>query len=461
MNAKIYVRNVKHTMKGLLTWSLKRAIGPYRKQSRWLRQVQWYSAQELQQLQLKYLKDLVKHVYETVPYYRQLMTREGFTPADIHALEDIQRFPILTKQDILSAGASLHSRKYPKLLTKTGYSGGTTGVRVALLRDLWSIGNEHAFVRRQFDWAGLTTQDVCAYLSWRIVCPPGQQQDYPYWYDAAMKELVLSTFHLSNSTIPTYLELLVKYKVMAMVGYPSAIASIARYCLRDSIKIPMKAVLTTSENLDAFQRKQISEAFECPVYDFYGGSERVCYIHTCSEGSYHILSEYGITELIEIPEQPGIRKIVATGFWNRAMPLIRYDTGDLVIPGTGMCSCGRAYPCVGKIIGRQSQIIKTPSGREFGATAVECIMEFILHDLASFPIFEAQMILYEGFHLVLEYVSERSLYAGEEEKINSLVKFHIPEDFSIELRRVSSIQKTASGKALSLVFNPSTQKTTI
>jgi phenylacetate-CoA ligase len=448
----LFLRNTRQSLKGFGTRILKRVAGPYSRRLRWLEETQWYSKEQLEQLQLRLLRDIVNHAYDTVPYYHRLMDELKIRPEDISHLEDIRRFPILTKDQIRAAGNSLHSTKYPSFLTKTAHTGGTTGQRVALKRDIWSIGNEHAFVRRQYQWAGVTTGDVCGYLSWRIVCPPGQQPRYPYVYDRGMRELILSTFHLSFQNAGMYMEAIKQYRVRALVGYPSAISILARHCLAENTAWPLQAVLTTSETLDPARREQISKAFCCPVYDNYGGSERVCYIHSCREGSYHILSEYGVTELIEIADRPQYRKVIATGFWNRAMPLIRYDTGDLVVPRDTPCSCGRQYPCVDRIIGRENSVITTPSGRVFGPTIVECIMEFILHDLKSLPIVEAQMVLEQNFRLVLEYVSLRDLEPSEEKAIGELVAYHIPSDFSFQCERVCQIRKTVSGKALSLAL---------
>jgi len=54
----------------------------------------------------------------------------------------------------------------------------------------------------------------------------------------------------------------------------------------------LRCVLTTSETLDEGKKIVISSAFECPVFDFYGGAERVCHIHTCEKGSYYVVPAY-------------------------------------------------------------------------------------------------------------------------------------------------------------------------
>ena len=149
-------------------------------------------------------------------------------------------------------------------------------------------------------------------------------------YDPFLKELILSTYHLSADTVEEYINAIKKYKVKALNGYPSAIGFISRYCIDHEISLPLTAVLTSSEVLSEDTRHDIETAFQCKVFDYYGAAERVCYIHTCEYGSYHIIPEYGYTELIP-KENSDEYSIIATGFWNTAMPFIRYDTGDSVV----------------------------------------------------------------------------------------------------------------------------------
>ena len=108
-----------------------------------------------------------------LPYYKQLMDARGIAIGDAADLDDISLFHVLTKSDVLRAGRQLVSRRYPWYLRRTAYTGGTTGTPMALQRDFFSIGNEHAFMRRQYDWAGLGLRDTCAVLTGRIVSRGG------------------------------------------------------------------------------------------------------------------------------------------------------------------------------------------------------------------------------------------------------------------------------------------------
>ena len=448
------IDDLKATLKGLLVRSVKRypiMFGHLRKR---LNETQWWNTKDLEEWQLFLLNRIVSHAYRTVPYYNSIMKNLCLTPNAIRSFQDLQKLPIISKKDIKEAGDSFISRKSTKMILHTAYTGGTTSERLALKRDLNSVCYEHAFVRRQFDWAGVNFRDRCAYLTGRVIAAHNELPRRPYVYDAAMKELILSTFHLSAETAITYAEAIKTYKVKALVAYPSAAYVLARVCVEEGINVPLKCVLTTSETLDEAKRKIISEAFNCKVFDFYGASERVCYIHTCEYGSYHILPEYGITELSPAgPPHNECYRIIGTGFWNMAMPLIRYDTGDLVQLNGNVCECGRAFPVVTRIIGRDSDVLTTPSGRSLGATALERIMEDVLFAMRNMPVLQGQIIQVHANSMTLEYIPLKNFSETDASKLRILVAKHLPSDFEVNVHPVKSISRTVTGKVVSLVLS--------
>jgi phenylacetate-CoA ligase len=441
-------KDLRLTWRGAYTRLLKRHFGPFAKRRAWLEKTQYYSADQLKMLQLELLQYLIRHVYETVPFYRAYMQQEKFTPEDIQSLQDIERFPILTKTDLKREGAAFVSTKFKDKYMRTVHTGGTTGATLPIRRDIRSIQIEHAFVRRQFDWASVTMSDRVAYLTWRRVAAPNDTERL-YGYDAALKELHLSTINLSEANIQSYAETMRKYRVKALNAYPSAAFFMAKGLLEKNETLPLKAVLTTSETLGPAQREIIEKAFECPVFDYYGSAERVCYIHTCKQGSYHILPEYGLTELIPAEGQEGAFRLVATGFWNLAMPLIRYDIGDLVQTREGACSCGRAFPMIQRIVGREGTYIRTPSGRVLGAMAIEYILARVLYSMYKMPILEGQIIQEAENLIVLEFVAMQSFTDEDEQRLLALLREEIPNEMQVSVRKVDKMRQTVSGKHLS------------
>jgi phenylacetate-CoA ligase len=432
---------------GFVSMLVRRYAGPFRLLRRRLAKTQWWDRQALEDLQLQLLRKLVRHCYETVPYYQRLMRERGITPESIASLDDIRRFPILTKQEVLKAGETIVSRKYPRWRLRRTSTSGTTGSPLTLYRNLFSIGHEHAFVRRQWDWAGIGFSDRLAYLKGRVVAEGEERDQRLYVYDPVMKELHLSTYHLAPEVVPKYVDILKQYKVKGIIGYPSSIYPLAQMCLDRKISLHLDSVLLTSETLAPSHQDAISAAFGCKIFDFYGAAERVCYIFMCEHGRYHIQPEYGLTELIPVNSE-GHCKIVATGFWTDAMPLLRYDTGDLAIPSEASCPCGRAFPVVDRILGRQGDAVTTPSGRQLGA-AIMTHLVYVICGAGHF--LESQVIQDAPDHITLEYVPgdgcAPAFLAGFAERLRE----HLPADLQCSLRRVKAVQRTPGGKIRPIV----------
>ena len=267
------------------------------------------------------------------------------------------------------------------------------------------------------------------------------QTDHLYTYDPCLRELVLSTYHLSHGTARTYAQAMQEHRVKALVGYPSAAHLLARVCLDGGPRVRLSAVLTSSEVLTDSMRKTIETAFGCRVFDFYGSAERVCYIHTCEAGSYHVISEYGLTELMPLDDtDPQRCRIVSTGFWNRAMPLIRYDLSDTIIRSDRGCTCGRAFPVIERIIGRPGDGIVTPSGRYLGAA----VLTHLLYGTGR--ILESQIVQDARDHLRIEYVPMPQFSGQDLRAFEDLVKAHLPSEIRVDFQAVEAVARTSSGK---------------
>jgi len=441
--------SIKVITNGAVNLLAKRFMGPFWIRRQWLKKTQWFDKEQLQEVQLELLQQLVKHCYDSVPYYRKLMDERAIKSSDIKMLDDINQFPILTKKDVLEAEDSIISTRYPRWRLRAARTGGSTGMPLVIYRNWFSIGNEHAFVRRQWDWAGIGFSDKCAYFMSRIVAKPDQKDDYLYAYDPIMRDLILSNHHLSNETAKEYIDVMKKYRVKAVVGYPSAIGFLAKTCPDSCIELGLNAVLTTSEILTNSMREVIAKTFGCKVFDFYGSAERVCYIHTCEHGSYHIIPEYGLTELIPLDQSDDKRcKIVATGFWNRAMPLIRYDMGDVVVKSERTCPCGRLFQLVESIDGREGDVIKTLSGRHIGVTLIIQLLYVIC---GTRYIAESQIVQDSIDHLTIKYVPTRKFSQEDLNNFRSLIVKYLPSELKFDFQKVETVERTDSGKIRPLV----------
>ncbi len=146
---------------------------------------------------------------------------------------------------------------------------------------------------------------------------------------------------------------------------------LAQYLLRQGEKIEtVKGITSTGDSLYPVYREAVERAFGAQVLDYYGaGGEG---IHLASQtyesgGRYLLHPENALVEFLgkEGPVAPGeLGRIVLTQFHNDAMPLVRYELGDLAVPAPkeAFCPSGRTLPLMERVEGRVPDLIVVPDG---------------------------------------------------------------------------------------------------
>ena len=327
-----------------------------------------YSVAELRAFQCEQLRALIRHCYENVPYYERCLKERKLTPADFRQPEDLSKLPILEKETVRSRPDLFQARNYRAADCEIVGTSGSTGATLRIPVNLAGRRKNYAFFGRLKHWAGINLSPRGATFAGRVLLPAGTQGP-PFWrYNLATNTLLFSSYHLAPQNLPYYVEKLRQWAPDYIDSYPSSIELVSRFILERQMEGPRpKAIITSSETLSEAQRATITQALHAPVFDQYGSAEQVAFISNCEAGTYHIHPEFGVTELIPVPAQPGTARIVATGFTNWAMPLLRYNTGDLALLSTATsCRCGRHFPQIGGVLGRMDDLIVTPDGRRVG-----------------------------------------------------------------------------------------------
>ena len=321
-------------LNGLRYVIVKRLLSPYKKFKKELEESQWFNSSKLEILQTTKLRRLVRYAYENVPYYRNVFNKRGLFPEHIRYIDDLRKLPILEKDDIRKNYTDMVSRKIPKSLLYRCHTSGTMGKPLTLFRDLSNIAFEYALLARQRSWAGIKDKELYATLKGENFHTMKSVQADFWKLNLAERKLVMSSYHISENNVRSYLEAFDKHNPIALDGYPSSIYALACLMKNRGVRYNLHAVLTSSETLMQSQRDLIEDTFLCKVFDYYGLAERVVAIHTCEHGRYHFIPEYGITEFAPLSSdlRNNEREIIATSLTNFAMPLLRYRVGDVVVP---------------------------------------------------------------------------------------------------------------------------------
>jgi phenylacetate-CoA ligase len=192
----------------------------------------------------------------------------------------------------------------------------------------------------------------------------------PFAWTPLLRSLLLNSTRLSPALVGDMNRAIRRYKPKFLKGMASALYFFALSLKECGITdINFKAVFSTGEMMTPQYRSAVEDFFHCPVLDSYGHMERTVAISQCMDGGYHINTDYGLLELEDAQEGAygtgSIGKVIGTSLYNRSMPFLRYDVGDTIELSSGeeACPCGRSFPLVKAIHGRNADVILTPDGR--------------------------------------------------------------------------------------------------
>ncbi|MDX9746419.1 MAG: AMP-binding protein, partial [Syntrophales bacterium] len=313
----------------------------YRETVAFLKKSQYWPNDAIKNYQLTQLKAVVDNAFKTVPYYKKKYKKLGLTGSSITSLSDFQRFPLLSRDDVLLNYNALKSSSYNNLNTYEGMTGGTTGASVKILFSMKSPFIEWGYIHALWSRIGFLPKHKRVAL---IGTPFLGNNRMTHCFNPFHNELQLSAIDLDESSIILYAKAISAFQPSFFYGLPSAWMVLGAFLLENNL-IPkgIKGVLCGSEQITEDQRNFLESTFKCPVYSWYGQTEKVTLAGECEcSQDYHIFFEYGYTELIDeqgdVINSPGkTGEIIATGFINSAMPLIRYRTGDMAQYADGNC----------------------------------------------------------------------------------------------------------------------------
>jgi phenylacetate-CoA ligase len=229
-----------------------------------------------------------------------------------------------------------------------------------------------------------------------------------------------------------------------LLTYPSNAVALAKLCLARGIRLPtLQALRLFGEVVDDEVRAVCGEAWGVPVTDLYSANEIGYVALQCECGAYHVQSESVRVEVLDAagsPCAPGeVGKVVVTSLHNFAMPLIRYELGDLAEVG-GPCPCGRGLPVLARILGRTRNMLVMPDGtrrwpllgwREFRKIA---------------PVIQHQIVQRRVDLVEVRLVVERALTAGEEGRLTARIQEALGHPFPLVFAYLSEIPRTRSQK---------------
>ena len=316
---------------------------------------------ELKKLQSERLVQMVRYVYHNVPYYREKMQKAGVEPGDIRGLEDIEKLPFTTYEDLNKAYPFGLAAVPKSELVRVHASSGTTGkpkIAVYTRRDIdtWS-----ECAARCLTMAGVTRDDVIQVGYGYGLFTGGLGAHYGAEYVGA---LVLP---MSTGNTKKLIDMMIDCGATAIACTPSYLLHVAEDLQKAGLvdKIKLKTAICGAEPWTNEMRASIEKQLGIKAYDIYGLTEILgpgvaadCDAHA----GLHIWEDHFLPEILDpatlkaVPEgQSG--ELVITTLTKEGMPMIRYRTKDLTSLETSKCSCGRTMARIQRFKGRTDDML--------------------------------------------------------------------------------------------------------
>ncbi len=319
------------------------------------------SEEELREFQLKGLQWTVQQAFKGSSFYRQKLKGAGIHPQEIHRLEDIQRLPFTTADD-LQGGYPFPLLSVPlEKVVRVHASSGTTGKRKILSYTEKDLRDWSDMFARCYEMAGLNRED-------RVQIAVG----YGLWTAGVGFQLGCERFGamavpVGPGNLDMHCEIMVDLQTTAFCCTASMgllmAEEVKRRGLREKIKL-RRVIFGAERHSDTMRRHMqeslgVEDTFDIPgLTELYGpGTGLECPAH---EG-IHYWADYYILEIINPdslkPSPPGeVGEMVVTTLRKEASPLIRYRTRDLTRIIPGRCSCGNLLPRHDKLLGRSDEM---------------------------------------------------------------------------------------------------------
>lgn len=337
--------------------------------------------QGIEALQLERLQKTVKHCMNS-PFYKKRFEENGLTPESIRSLEDLQKIPFTTKQDLRDnypfGLASVPLEKAVRLHS----SSGTTGNPTVILHTQKDLDEWANAVARCLHMVGLRPGDVFQNSSGYGMFTGGLGFQY------GAERLGMLTVPAAAGNTKRQLKFITDFGTTALHAIPSYVTRLYEVMQEMGIDprrdTKLRTLVIGAEPHSEEQRRRIEEMMGVKAYNSFGMSE-MCgpgVAFECQEqNGLHIWEDYYIVEIIDpetlqpVPEGE-VGELVLTTINREAMPLLRYRTRDLTRILPGECPCGRHHKRLDRMKGRSDDMIILKGVNIFPIQIETILMQF-------------------------------------------------------------------------------------
>jgi len=308
------------------------------------------------------LRKIIKYAYDCVPFYHKRIKNLGIGPDDIKTVNDLNKLPILKKEEIRKNVDEMISKDFNiddlKMLSTSGSTGQPLFLYISRKEDDFRKAKH---LRANIS-LGQKPRD-----RWVTITSPR------HFGNATKLQRVLGVYTPVPVSVfddvVTQISNIERMKPDILDGYSSSLLLLAKEVKKRGVEtIKPRFIIGGAELIDDSSRRFIEKVFNAPFYDQYASVELERTAWQCAaKMGYHMDVDTIVVQFVDKNGEEvsdGERgEITCTSLFNYSMPLIRYAVGDIGMPSDEKCSCGRTLPIMKVVEGRKDSLLLLPDGR--------------------------------------------------------------------------------------------------
>lgn len=329
----------------------------------WNEEIETMPRQDLEELQLKKLQAIVKRAFNEIPYYNKKYSEAEVYPEDIECLNDIQKLPFITKDDLRdSYPFGLFAVDMSKI-KELHSSSGTTGKPVVSGYTEKDLDTWAETIARGLSMMGIGENDILQNTHGYGMFTGGFGVHY------GSHKVGAAIIPISTGQTRRQIEIMQDFGTTGLIFTPSYGIHLGEVALEDGIDpktLGIKAIGFGAEMWTEEIRQRVEEIFGAKAYNIYGLTELMgpgVGVECIEQKGLHIAEDIYYPEIIDPntlenlgPNQKG--ELVLTNLQREGMPVIRFRTKDLTKLTYEKCGCGRTHARMSRITGRSDDMIK-------------------------------------------------------------------------------------------------------
>ena len=414
---------------------------------------QYWSVNDLENLQFEYFKKLLKFSIKNVPYYKKLLKENNLELNDFNSIADLNKIPVLTKDIIRGNMQNMKAVNLGNDRFVLNSTSGYSGSNFQFYTDPDAYALKLALIQRRYEWMNVSNFDK-EFIVWGASWDLSQNNLF-----AKTKRLLsienkinYSGYNLSEKDVLNIYKLLNTTNPLIIKSYPSILSSICDVFDKYNYTFKPKAIHIGGEKLYEYQKLKIENTFQTKVFDFYGARDMPNIAQNCDNHTgLHTFMEGAIVEVLDENDEPiteGEGNLAITNLHNFSFPMIRYKIGDRAKISKGSkCTCGRNLKIIDEIIGRTFDIINFPNGNKVGGSFWTLLMR-------SVPGIEDFQVIQNTIDQLEINYTINSIHNFEIDflVLEKRIKEYSGEDISIKFNKTETISRTSAGK-MKFIFN--------